>query len=144
MRILTFLLSALPLPAAAWVFEPLPICTLAQDQGAAQVVITYDPAGGVYTLTMTLAQGTWPLASAFHIAFDGPRALTIGTDRHALSEDARTLTVRDTGFGNVLDGLEYGTRAMAFTGNLSVPIALNGAAPQVAAFRRCGNAPPLA
>jgi hypothetical protein len=72
--------------------------------------------------------------------FFGPRPLAIGTDRH--SADGATLTVRDSGFGNVLDGLEFNTNAVATSGARRVQIALDAAAPAVQAFRACpSNAP---
>jgi hypothetical protein len=61
----------------------------------------------------------------------------ISTGRHVLSEDGRTLSVRDRGFGNVLNGLEFNVVALAATGDRVVSIDLDGAAPEVAAFRAC-------
>lgn len=67
--------------------------------------------------------------------------MTIGTDRHVLSPDGRSLTVTDTGFGNVLDGLAFNTTATALSGAEALPFDLAGAGPAVEAFRSCGVAP---
>ena len=57
-----------------------------------------------------------------------------------MSEDGRALTVVDTGFGNVLDGLQYNHTAYAIAGDLEIPFPLEGAAEPVAAFRACDGA----
>jgi hypothetical protein len=44
-------------------------------------------------------------------AVRGPRGNMISTSRHALSDDGRTLSVSDRGFGNVLNGLEFNVRS---------------------------------
>jgi hypothetical protein len=49
--------------------------------------------------------------------------------------------VSDRGFGNVLDGLEFNQVALAATGDRVVSIDLDGAAPEVAAFRACITTP---
>jgi hypothetical protein len=81
----------------------------------------------------------WPGSPAFGIRFEGARTLAIGTDRHRLSDDGRTLTVTDTGFGNVLDGLEFNATATATAGGVSVALDLTGAADPVRAFRACAD-----
>ena len=48
----------------------------------------------------------------FAIAFVGDSPFEITTNRHALSDDGQTLTVRDRGFGNVLNGMEFNTTAI--------------------------------
>jgi len=65
--------------------------------------------------------------------------LTIGTDRHRLSPDGQTLTVTDTGFGNVLDGLAFNRMATALAAETAVPFDLTGARPAVEAVRACGE-----
>jgi hypothetical protein len=135
-------LSALAGPAAAWEFTPRPICTLRHSAAAGDVVVTYDAGTGLYAITVRLASG-WPRSALFAIRFDGPRGMTISTGRHALSEGGRALTVTDTGFGNVLDGLEFNETATAFTGDAALALPLAGAAPEVRKFRDCATAPPI-
>ncbi|PWJ22262.1 excinuclease ABC subunit B [Jannaschia seohaensis] len=130
-------LLLIPGPALAWEFSPLPVCTLRHAGEAAEVVVTYDPSLPEYAISVTLAEGTWPAAPLFAIAFQGGAALTITTDRHVRSPDGRTLTVTDRGFGNVLNGLEFNGVAQAMSGGRTVPVALDGAAAPVRAFRGC-------
>lgn len=139
MRALLTLFALLPAPALAWEFRPDPICTLTHAAEAVQVVVTHDPAQGEYAIALTLPEGAWPPSPAFHIAFAGDRSLTIGTGQHALSDAGRTLTVRDTGFGNVLDGIEFNARALAWSGAQAAEIGLEGAGPAVRAFRACAE-----
>lgn len=139
MHRLAALLALIPLPAFGWQFQPDPVCTIAHDAGHLRLVVTFDPALPEYAIALTLSDGTWPAAPAFHMAFAGERSLTIGTGRHTLSDGGRTLTVRDAGFGNVLDGLEFNARALAWSGERAERIALEGAAPAVRAFRACSE-----
>ena len=127
------LLALLATPAPAWEFSPAPICTLTDGAGT---TVTFDAALPEYAIAITLATGTWPEAPVFSMRFL-PSGLTISTDRHVLSGDRRTLTVTDRGFGNVLDGLEFNALAVAILGDTEIPIALDGAAPEVARFRAC-------
>jgi hypothetical protein len=122
-------------PAAGWEFTPDPVCTLRGGSGT-EVVVTYDTR--VYEIRLTRAGG-WPEARVFSLRFEGPAGLTISTTRHRV--EGATLSVTDTGFGNVLDGLEYNARAVARIGALSVPVDLRGAAGPVARFRDCPAAP---
>ncbi|MEM8655738.1 MAG: hypothetical protein AAGF36_13425 [Pseudomonadota bacterium] len=137
MRFLT-VLALLPVPAQAWEFTPLPVCTLSHAEAAAGVTVTYDHATQLYAIAVTSADG-WPAAPAFSIRFDGARPATISTTRHITAED--TLTVTDSGFGNVLDGLEFNTTATAFTQTAAITVSLEGAAPEVQKFRACATAP---
>ena len=57
--------------------------------------------------------------------------------QHALSDSNQTLNVADSGFGNVLDGLQFNATALAFTEAQTVTIPLEGAAPEVQKFRAC-------
>lgn len=127
--------------ATAWEIRPGPVCEMAHEGEAGTVRVTYDPALGEYAILLTRAQGAWPDAAAFAITFRGADGLTISTGRHVLSEGARTLTVRDRGFGNVLRGLEAGGTARAFAGAAAMEIDLADAPPVVAAFRACRAAP---
>lgn len=137
--LLVFLI--LSTPAAAWQagFEGQ-ICTLTHTGDNAALRLTYDPAGPLYTITLTRA-APWPDAPVFSLQFDGPAGLTISTNRHVLSNGNLSLTVTDTGFGNVLNGLQFNTTATALIGDLAVPVSLAGAEAPVAAFRTCQIAP---
>jgi len=132
------ILALLPLPAAAWEFRADPVCTLSHTEAGAEVTVTHDPLAAMpYTIEIRLTEGRWPDAPTFGLSYDGPAPVAIGTHLHVLSEDGRTLRVEDRGFGNVLDGLEFNERATAVSGNLSLPLSLEDAAPAVRAFRAC-------
>lgn len=137
MRTFLTLLLLLASPAAAWEFAATPICTLSDTSDNAAVTVTYDPAITEYAITVSLADGMWPDAPVFGMAFGGERPINIQTDRFAISDDGRSLTVTDRGFGNVLNGLEFNTRAYAVLGDLTVPIPTAGIDPAMAAFRNC-------
>lgn len=128
-------------PARAWQagFDG-PICTLTHSGEAAEVVLTYDPRLPLYSITVTRDR-PWPAGPLFGIRFDGPRGNLITTDRHERSGDGLTLSVTDRGFGNVLNGLEFNTTAFVLIGDAAVSVSLDGAAPEVQAFRDCGTAP---
>jgi hypothetical protein len=143
MRILSTLSALLLLPAPALAWEAGvegTLCTLDHADAGAEVRLTYDPALPEYTIAIRRA-APWPEAPVFAMEFVGPQGNRIATTRHVLSEDGRTLTVVDRGFGNVLDGLAFNTQAVASAGEVSVQIDLAGAAPEVEAFRACGRAP---
>ncbi|MEM6758599.1 MAG: hypothetical protein AAF601_03885 [Pseudomonadota bacterium] len=125
-------------PAYAWEFSPTPICTLSHSEGATQMVVTYDHATALYAVAVTTPDG-WPDAPAFSIRFDGPQANVISTRRHVVA--GNTLTVTDSGFGNVLDGLEFNLSATAFTQTAAAEVSLEGAAEPVQAFRGCVKTP---
>lgn len=126
------------LPAHAWqAGREGGICTLThRDPDAGEIRLTHDPAGPLYTITVT-RDAPWPDAPVFGIAFTGGTEITITTDRHVLSEDGRSLTVTDRGFGNVLLGLSANASATVFAGPVTAAYALDGAAPEVAAFAAC-------
>ena len=102
------------------------------------VRVTYDPVLRDYAIHLTHPDG-WPTAPVFALRFVGANGLTIATDRHEI--DGQTLTVRDRGFGNVLNGLQYNHTALALTGGVAQKIDLSGAEAPVAAFRNCLTAP---
>jgi hypothetical protein len=130
-------LCLLATPLRAWEFTAAPVCTLRHAEGGAQVAVTYDPRlAEPYAIAITLAE-PWPESPGFGIRYDGARPLAIGTDRHRLTDAGRTLTVTDTGFGNVLDGLEFNATATARAGGRTVVLDLSGAAGPVRAFRAC-------
>ncbi len=143
MRVTSSLLILLTAPtlAAAWEFTPQPVCTLSDATASASVVVTYDPRlPEPYAVAVTTA-APWPDVPVFSMRFDGPRGQTISTSRQRLNDGGRTLTVTDTGFGNVLDGLEFNTTATALAGGAAIPFPLDGAASKVRAFRACVAAP---
>lgn len=136
MRIaLAFLLLATP--ATAWEFSALPVCTLTDTSDAGEIIVTYDAEITEYAVTVTLPNGTWPSDPTFGMAFAGERPISIQTDRYTLSNDGRSLTVKDRGFGNVLNGLEFNTRAYAILGDTTIGFSLSGIGPAVSAFRAC-------
>ncbi len=124
-------------PASAWEFTATPICTLTHQTPDLAIRVTFDPAQAEpYAIALT-RPSVWPESDSFGLRFDGPAAMTIGTQRHQLSADRRTLTVTDTGFGNVLDGLAYNATATALADDTALPFDLTGARPAVEAFRSC-------
>jgi hypothetical protein len=101
------------------------------------VSVTFDPSISEYAINLSREPG-WPEGDVFSMRFEGPRGLTISTDRHQINpEDTRTLTVKDRGFGNVLNGIKFNTRAVAIVGDVEVPVSLDGAGPAVDEFRTC-------
>jgi hypothetical protein len=124
-------------PAFAWEARVSgAVCELTNEDNAAQVRLTYDPAIPEYSISITSGQG-WSPSPTFAIRFEGPRGLTISTQRQVISGDRATVTVKDSGFGNVLDGLEFNNTATAILGNEAVTFGLENAGPAVRAFRAC-------
>lgn len=137
MRTVAIALALLATPANAWDFTPTPICTLFHQGDQMSVMVTYDPGLREYAIHLS-REGGWPASALFAMRFEGPRGLTISTDRHVIDpSDPRTLSVRDRGFGNVLNGLKFNSRAVAIIGDVEVPVSLDGASPAVDAFRTC-------
>ncbi|PJI85126.1 hypothetical protein BC777_3123 [Yoonia maricola] len=124
-------------PATGWEFSASPICTLTDTSDTGDITVTYDPAITEYTITVTLPDGRWPTDPIFGMAFANDRPISIQTDRHSISPDGRSITVKDRGFGNVLDGLEFNTRAYAMLGDTTVGVDLTGIGPAIIAFRDC-------
>ncbi len=134
-------LALLASPASAWEFSATPVCTILEDTEALSIRVTFDPTlAQPYAITLTRPT-PWPESETFGLRFDGLAAMTIGTSRHQLSADGKTLTVTDTGFDNVLDGLAYNATATALAGETQVPVDLTGARPAVEAFRTCNVLP---
>ena len=122
-------------PAAAWEFSATPICTLTGPG----VAITYDARLPEYTITVTRPDAAWDDAPVFGMTFDGARPINIQTDRHERTTDGRSITVADVGFDNVLNGLQLGTTATAYSGTTFTDIPLAGIGPAIRAFRDCPN-----
>ncbi len=127
-------------PATAWEATTSPICILTHETAEAHIHLTYDPGKPLYTLAITRKGAPWPDDPWFAIRFAGPAEITISTDKHALSDNGQTLNVADSGFSNVLDGLQYNAMALAGTQSQGEAIDLTGAAPEVAKFRDCTGA----
>jgi len=140
MRILLALLLTTTQAAAWQAGSDGLLCTLTHAENGTEVLLTYDPSGPLYTITVT-GPAAWDANPVFGIAFLGGREMTITTDRHTLSEDGRALTVSDRGFGNVLDGLSYNRTAVMVSGDTLLPVSLAGAAPEAEIFRNCGSLP---
>ncbi len=128
-------------PAVAWEFTPVPVCTVTHETPEVSLRMTYDPRQSqAYSIALTRPE-PWPEAPAFGIAYEGALPLSIGTGRHVLSDGGRTLTVSDSGFGNVLDGFEFNATATLGAEGLSIALDLSGASGPIAAFRDCTVAP---
>jgi hypothetical protein len=127
-------------PATAWEFTPGLPCVLTHETAQAEITLTYDPRVPLYTVTVRQA-APLPDAPVFSMRFDGPSGLTISTDRHGLSGDRRAVTVADSGFGNVLNGLQFNEMATALLGDAALSFPLAGAEEPVAAFRLCRAEP---
>jgi hypothetical protein len=140
MRIIVLLLLAAA-PAQAWEFTPVPVCTLSHAEEGRSVTVTWDPRQPEPYAIRVEGPAPWPEGPVFSIEYAGPRPLGISTARHRLSGDGRAVTVSDTGFGNVLDGIEFNATATAVMGEARVPFSLAGAAEPVRAFRACTEAP---
>ena len=138
MRIFAVLLL-FPLQVQAWeAYTEGPVCVLAHDTETHRTQVTHDPRRAKpYEIDLILDGAMWKPADVFSIHFEGPARLTISTTRHTLSRDQSTITAADTGFGNVLDGLEFNHTANAFLGDQALLINLTGAAPEVRRFRDC-------
>lgn len=135
LRALIFLLLA-GSPVLAWEVEVGRLCELVHDGGDASVRVTYDPSIPEYAIEISRAR-PWRGSPVFAMRFDGPRGNIISTDRHVISGDGATLTVTDSGFGNVLNGLEFNRTATALLGEQAEAFSLDGAAPAVREFRAC-------
>ncbi|MBO9411452.1 MULTISPECIES: hypothetical protein [unclassified Ruegeria] len=134
------LLMILSTPAYAWDVTVDEICTLSHETDAAKIFLTYEPSKPLYTITVTQANSDWTQTPWFAMRFEGSSPIEIATSRHVLSDDAKSLTVTNTGFGNVLDGLEYNQIAYAFTQDHVATFSLDGAADPVRIFRECAGA----
>lgn len=141
MRI-ALILAILPFPATAWEFSPTPICTLSHQNADAEFTVTFDASLPEYALSIRLATGIWDTSPVFQLSFLGANSLQIGTIEHSFSADSTTLFVRDSGFGNVLDGLEFNDAAIASAAPKSVSFDLTNADPAIQAFRECPSNTP--
>lgn len=136
MRKTTLVLTLLATPAFAWEFTSGAVCTLSDSTDAAQIILTYDPALPRYTVSVT-GQAAWPEKGIFAMAFANTRPALIQTTRYTLSDDGKTLTVADSGFGNVLNGLEFGEAIRASVGEAFADFTSQGISGPMAAFWAC-------
>lgn len=140
-RTATLLAATLAAPAQAWTFTPGLPCVLSHETETTEIKLTYDPTKPLYTITLRRAQSFDP-AQVFSMQFQGAMPIGISTDRHQLSGDGRSVTVTDSGFGNVLNGMQFNFAVTATLGTQRIDIPLIGAAEPVAAFRACEVAGP--
>ncbi|MCG6882748.1 MAG: hypothetical protein LJE62_03205 [Silicimonas sp.] len=135
-------LLLLATPAAAWeASSDGPVCLLKHSTDEADITVSHDPRLPLPYAIELERDSDWQAGPIFAIRFDGPGRRTISTERHRLSDDRKTLTVEDGGFGNVLDGIALNHVAIAVTGETALVIPLAGAAPEVEEFRNCTSAP---
>ena len=130
-------LTLLASPAAAWEFSAAPICTLSHSSVAGDVLLTFDPALPEYAITLTLPAGRWHDAPVFAMVFNDEAPIAIQTDRHQRSNDGRSITAKDRGFLNVLNGLQLNSSAVAISGDTTFSIPLADIGPAMTAFRNC-------
>lgn len=123
-------------PTLAWEARSGPVCELIHDGETASLHLTYNAAIQEYAIAIT-PDRPWLPGPIFAMRFDGPFTTAITTDRHVISDGGATLTVTDSGFGNVLNGLEFNHTATALLGDQSVIVTLDGAGAAVRAFRAC-------
>ena len=129
-------------PASAWqTGAEGRVCTLEHATADIALRLTHDPVTPLYSIALSRA-APWSDAAFFAIRFEGPHPNEIGTARHVLSEDARSLSVTDRGFSNVLDGMQFNDSFTAVIGDQTVTVSLAGAAEPVAIFRECRAAVP--
>ena len=134
------LLITLSSPAAAWEFQAGRPCVLKDAQPEATVRLTHDPIGPEYSITVT-ATSPWVGGPIFALAFIGENPLRITTNRHVISPDGLSVTVTDRGFGNVLNGMEFNTKAIASLGAQDVEFDLDGVKAPMQPFRICAIQP---
>lgn len=126
--------------AQAWEFTPGTPCVLTHEAQGVAVRLTYDPTIPLYSIALTQTAPFAP-APVFGMQFIGPFPLSISTGKHQLSDGGKTLTVTDSGFGNVLNGMQFNSSFIATLGAQTVSVPLDGAANPVAAFRACDVRP---
>lgn len=124
-------------PILAWEFTETSVCVLTHEDPNATVVVTFDPPANRYTIAISRPGKVWAGGQNFRIQFNGEQALTIGTTRHVVSDDGLITSVSDSGFGNVLDGIQFNDTMTAALGDDTATVQLSGAADPMVAFRQC-------
>ena len=132
----TLLFLLLPLQAQAWTFTPGLICRLSHETPDARIELTFDPSAPLYSVTIS-RDAALPRVEPFVMRFIGSAGRVISTNRHSFTADATAVTAQDSGFGNVLDGLQFNDTAEAILGTTTLHFSLDGAAEPTAAFRAC-------
>ncbi|MEP5732182.1 MAG: hypothetical protein ABJL67_22735 [Sulfitobacter sp.] len=127
-------------PASAWEFTPGTPCVLKHETEQIALELTYDPTAPLYSISVTQGVPFDP-APIFSMRLRGRAPLTISTDQHKLSNSGKTLTVIDRGFGNVLNGLQFGQGVVIQLGQTQIDLPLVGASAPVASFRTCDVLP---
>ena len=127
---------------SAWEFTPGAPCVLTNSTPDVDITLTYDPTKPLYSISLKKTQ-PFPQAPVFGLQFSGALPLAIGTDRHIFSEGRTRVTVEDSGFGNVLNGLQFNDAMTALVGAELIAVSLAGAAGPTEAFRACESAPSL-
>jgi hypothetical protein len=126
--------------AAAWEYTPGTPCLLRHETATAVIELTHDVGAPLYSLIVK-STAAFDRMPHFGIRFHGSRPLQNSTDRHVFSADRRLLKVVDSGFSNVLNGLQFNQSAILNFGTSSVEVSLENAAAPVAAFRACDMEP---
>ncbi len=136
-RLIALLALLIATPVSAWEFSATPICTLTDAGSDTLVKVTFD--GAVYDLSLDHPDD-WEDAPVFAIRFI-PNGPVIQTDRHQIN--GRVLSVRDSGFGNVLLGLQANMTAQVLLGDTVRSVDLRGASAPVEAFKSCEPSAPM-
>lgn len=134
-RILLLILLMIE-PAVAWESGSGRVCEIVHQSENALLRITFDPAIEEYSLAISLTR-SWAAGPIFALRFEGLQSNTITTDQHRITDGGATVVVTDSGFGNVLDGVEFNTTVTAILGEQEVTVLLDGAAQSLREFRRC-------
>lgn len=125
--------------AQAWVYDGRADCSVRHQTDKLGILLSYAPQTGLYSIAITRWDKAWAGGNRFSMKFDGPKPIFITTDRHELAQNKTTVIASDTGFGNVLDGLEFNFVAAAQLGRERVTIPLKGAKSEIAKFRECAE-----
>lgn len=129
-------------PANAWEFTPGTPCVLTNTTADVDITLSYDPTKPLYSISLKLSR-PFPTAPVFGLQFTGALPVAIGTDRHYFSENRTRVTVEDSGFGNVLNGLQFNDMMTALVGAELIAVSLQGAAAPTEAFRACESPFPV-
>ncbi len=133
------IIACLGTPASAWeAYRDGPVCLLGHTTKAGSILVGHDPRKPLpYAIQLQRAKEPWAGGPVFAIRFDGPGRSMISTQRHQVLDDGAEVVVTDSGFENVLRGLEQNFVGLATLGKQSMVLPLDGAAPEVARFRTC-------
>lgn len=132
-------IACLGTPAVAWeAYRDGPVCLLEHTSETGHILVSHDPRNPQpYAIQLRQTDSSWTGGPVFAIQFDGPGRSLITTQRHQVLDNGAELVVTDSGFENVLRGLEQNFVALATLGGQAMVLPLDGAAPEVARFRTC-------